>query len=184
MDKIKELIKNGEDIDCEFTTHRGDNRTNMDEKGFSVGDEEHSKENSALMCSILEDLSDDGFNLFCLHWKFKRKMDVSDIFKFTMGNFRANSIMMNQSLIVSSGYMLGISTNLDGSQYGSESYEITIPKPDSVFECVKGKRNDPFHLYKGTVNGNPVCFTVINFGSDYEVDFFTEIPADWVSKKK
>lgn len=178
MDEIKELIKNGKKIGREFTTHRGDNRDNMKYKGFSVGDEEHSKENSALMCNFLDNLTDEGLEVFCCCWKNKGMMSKEDIRKYTNGKIQPDSI----TALFSKGYLPGISTNLDGCQYGNESYKIKVPKPDDAFECVKNFNIS--RLYKGTVGGNPVYFTVIRSFSDYEVDFFTEIPADWISRKQ
>lgn len=180
MDKIKKLIKNGKKIDRKFTTHRGDNRDNMEGKGFPVGDEEHSKENSALMCNFLDNLTDEGLEVFCCCWKNKGMMSKEDIRKYTNGKIQPDSI----TTLFSKGYLPGISTNLDGCQYGSKHYAIEIPapkKPEDVFKCTKKKCF--YRLYKGTVDGSPVYFTAICYPSDCEVDFFTEIPAEWVTKE-
>ena len=184
-----------------FKVYRGDSRDPYQgplKYGFSVGDIKYQEENSRIACKALNAFNKSGLENFCWRWKNKGHLTVADAIKSKY--FKEGSTFepkeWHHELIQISNFMQGISTDIKEPNYGNNSYEISIPRPTKDgFKCIESS-GSPFRggIFYGKVKKNnqsdiedetnlrEVYFTVITTPQSCEIDFFTNIPCEWITK--
>ncbi len=188
----KEIFINpqkGDTIKTGFKTYRGDSRDPFQgplEYGFFVGNKEHREENSRIACKALNAFNQLGLESFCWRWKNKGSLTIAEAIEKNF--FKDGTVFeekeKNRELIQYKGFMQGTSTDLAEPNYGDYFYVIEIPDPIEGFKCIEcGGSPFRYALFSGKISEDKeICFTVITTPQSCEVDFFSNIPKEWIQK--